>query len=61
MEHEDPIGDDAYTIAATTYREAAAYVASFVAYVRQQADAGAATLTLEAAGGLTDEDRRVLQ
>jgi hypothetical protein len=59
MNHEDAL-DDAYATAAATYREAAAYVASFLAYVDQHGD-GTPLDVETVAAGLTDEDRRALR
>lgn len=63
MNHGAPVhDDDPFTISGAVYREAAAYVASFVEHAHQRAIAQGEPLSVDAASaGLTDEDRRVLQ
>lgn len=54
------IRGDAYRIAGITYQEAAAYIASFIAYVTQRSlDHEAVPVQLDPE--LSEHDRRVLQ
>ncbi len=54
--HDD---EEAYTIGGRTYQEAAAYMASFIAYVNQRAPDQ--TLTVEAISSLGPGDQRALR
>lgn len=62
MESGESLRSDAFEVAAATYREAAAYVASFVAYASQHADLEDGALAVELAPAeLTEQDRRALR